>query len=185
LAAAGEHNVVNALAAAAAASAAGASLDDIVGGLADFRPVSGRLELKRGLRGSWIIDDSYNANPSSVRAGLDVLRVLEGPTWLVFGDMAELGEHAPGSHAQIGSYALTCGVDRLFAVGMQTARAVDSFGARGEWFADSDALVGRLRNELAPGVTVLVKGSRVNRLERVVQALTEGDSAHGAVSRTG
>jgi UDP-N-acetylmuramoyl-tripeptide--D-alanyl-D-alanine ligase len=171
LRAGGAHNIVNALAAAAAASAAGASLEDIVSGLADFRPVAGRLQLKPGVRGSWIIDDSYNANPSSVRAGLEVLRTLSGTTWLVLGDMAELGEQTSDSHAHMGRYARDCGVQRLFAIGPQCCRAVETFGAGAEWFADADSLIRRLQGELAPGVTLLIKGSRVNRLERVVQAL--------------
>jgi UDP-N-acetylmuramoyl-tripeptide--D-alanyl-D-alanine ligase len=174
LKAGGAHNILNALAAAAAASAAGATLDEIEAGLADFRPVSGRLQLKAGLRDSWIIDDSYNANPSSVRAGLEVLRELSGATWLVLADMAELGEHTADSHALMGSYARECGVTRLFAMGTQSSRAVETFGAGGEWFSDIDALIRRLQAELAPGVTVLVKGSRVNRLERVVRALIGG-----------
>jgi UDP-N-acetylmuramoyl-tripeptide--D-alanyl-D-alanine ligase len=171
LKAGGAHNIGNALAAAAAASAAGASLDDIAAGLADFRAVPGRLQLKAGARGSWIIDDSYNANPSSVRAGLDVLRALEGTTWLVLADMGELGDHAESSHAEMGAYARACGVSRLFAMGSQSARAVDSFGAGAEWFADAESLIVRVRDALEAGVTVLVKGSRVNRLERVVKAL--------------
>ena len=176
LRAGGAHNVANALAAAAAATAAGASLDDVAAGLADFRPVAGRLQLKGGLRGSWLIDDSYNANPSSVRAGLEVLRTLPGTTWLVLGDMAELGEHASDSHSHLGRYARECGVKRLFAVGPQSSRAVETFGAGAEWFADAEPLIRRLQAELAPAVTVLVKGSRVNRLERVVQALTGNGS---------
>jgi UDP-N-acetylmuramoyl-tripeptide--D-alanyl-D-alanine ligase len=170
----GDHNVLNALAASAAATAAGASLEDVAAGLATFRAVAGRLQLKAGLKGSWIIDDSYNANPSSVRAGLDVLRTLSGPTWLVLGDMAELGDHSAASHAEAGVAARDCGVVRLFAVGDESSRAVRSYGAGGEWFADVDALILRLQGELAAGVTVLVKGSRVNRLERVVSALTSG-----------
>jgi UDP-N-acetylmuramoyl-tripeptide--D-alanyl-D-alanine ligase len=170
----GAHNIGNALAAAAAASAAGASLDEIVAGLADFRAVSGRLQLKPGTRGSWIIDDSYNANPSSVRAGLEVLRSVSGPTWLVLGDMAELGESAEDSHAHMGRFARECGVKRMFAVGQLSTRAVETFGSGGEWFADADSLIRRLQAELSPGVTVLIKGSRINRLERVVQALTGG-----------
>jgi UDP-N-acetylmuramoyl-tripeptide--D-alanyl-D-alanine ligase len=170
----GAHNIVNALAAAAAASAAGASLDEIVAGLADFRAVSGRLQLKAGLRDSWIIDDSYNANPSSVRAGLEVLRSLSGVTWLVLADMGELGEFAADSHADMGTYARQCGVSRLFAMGPQSTRAVETYGTGGEWFADADSLIQRVLTELTPGVTVLVKGSRVNKLERVVKALTGG-----------
>jgi UDP-N-acetylmuramoyl-tripeptide--D-alanyl-D-alanine ligase len=172
LKAGGAHNIANALAAAAAAGAAGASLEDIAAGLADFRAVSGRLQLKAGPRDSWIIDDSYNANPSSMRAGLEVLRSLSGATWLVLADMAELGEQTADMHAHVGSYARDCGVKRLFAMGTQSSRAVETFGAGGEWFADPSALIRRLQAELSPGVTVLVKGSRVNRLERVVQALT-------------
>jgi UDP-N-acetylmuramoyl-tripeptide--D-alanyl-D-alanine ligase len=176
LKAGGAHNIGNALAAAAAAGAAGASLEEIASGLGDFRPVAGRLQLKAGTRGSWIIDDSYNANPSSVRAGLEVLRSLPGATWLVLGDMAELGEFAEDSHAHMGAYARDCGIKRLFAMGPQSSRAVETFGAGAEWFADADSLTRRLLAELTAGVTVLVKGSRVNRLERVVQALTGGAS---------
>jgi len=176
LKAGGAHNVGNALAAAAAASAAGATLEDIAAGLGDFRAVAGRLQLKAGAHGSWIIDDSYNANPSSVRAGLDVLRSVAGTTWLVLGDMAELGPHAEDSHADVGGYARECGIKRLFALGALSARAVEHFGAGAEWFADADSLIQRLQAEIAPGVTVLIKGSRINRLERVVQALTTGAS---------
>jgi UDP-N-acetylmuramoyl-tripeptide--D-alanyl-D-alanine ligase len=180
LKAGGAHNIGNALAAAAAASAAGASLEDIALGLADFRAVAGRLQLKAGTRGGWIIDDSYNANPSSVRAALEVLRALTGPTWLVLGDMAELGEVSHDSHAHIGSYARDCGIKRLFAMGPLSSRAVETFGAGGEWFADADSLTRRLQAELTPGVTVLIKGSRINRLERVVQALTGGGAGPSA-----
>jgi UDP-N-acetylmuramoyl-tripeptide--D-alanyl-D-alanine ligase len=183
LQAGGAHNISNALAAAAAAAAAGASLEDIAAGLADFRAVAGRLQLKAGLRDSWIIDDSYNANPSSVRAGLDVLRTLQGPAWLVLADMAELGAHSSDSHADLGRYARECRVARLFALGPESRRAVETFGSGGEWFPDADSLTRRLQAEIAPGVTVLVKGSRVNRLERVVQALLGGAATSGPMMR--
>ncbi len=179
----GSHNLANAVAAAAAARAAGASLQDVVQGLAEFRAVAGRLQLKAGVRNSWIIDDSYNANPSSVRAGLDVLRSVGGVTWLVLGDMAELGEHALQSHVQIGEYARECGVQRLFAIGPESSRAAESFGAGAEWFPDAESLIRRLQLEVTSGVTLLIKGSRVNRLERVVQALA-GNSA-GLTSKAG
>jgi UDP-N-acetylmuramoyl-tripeptide--D-alanyl-D-alanine ligase len=185
LKAGGAHNIANALAAAAAAAAAGASLEQITLGLADFRPVAGRLQLKAGARDSWIIDDSYNANPSSVRAGLEVLRALPGDAWLVLGDMAELGAFADDSHSHMGAYARDCGVKRLFALGPQSSRAVETFGAGAEWFADADSLARRLLAELKPGVTVLVKGSRVNRLERVVQAITGGGAHAGPMMRAG
>jgi len=184
----GVHNLINALCAAAAASAAGASIGQIAAGLERFRAVSGRLQLKAGRHESWIIDDSYNANPNSVRAGLDVLRSLPGVKWLVFGDMGELGTHREASHADIGRYARECGVERLFALGSLTPRTVESFGPGAEWFADAEMLVRRIEVDLRPGVTVLVKGSRVNRLERIVQALiqpTPGETAanhHSAAS---
>jgi UDP-N-acetylmuramoyl-tripeptide--D-alanyl-D-alanine ligase len=183
LRAGGAHNVLNSLAAAAAAAAAGASLEDIAAGLGEFRAVSGRLQLKAGRNDSWIIDDSYNANPSSVRAGIDVLRSLEGPAWLVLADMAELGGHAAGSHAELGTYARTAGVARVFASGPDSARAVETFGAGGEWFADVESLIRRVEAEIRPGVTVLIKGSRVNRLERVVQALVREPAGSGAAKR--
>jgi UDP-N-acetylmuramoyl-tripeptide--D-alanyl-D-alanine ligase len=185
LKAGGAHNIANALAAAAAAGAAGASLEQIALGLGDFRPVAGRLQLKAGARDSWIIDDSYNANPSSVRAGLEVLRALPGATWLVLGDMAELGEFAEDSHAHMGAYARDCGIKRLFALGPQSSRAAETFGPGAEWFTDADSLTRRLLAELAPGVTVLIKGSRINRLERVVQALTGGGAQSGPMMRAG
>jgi UDP-N-acetylmuramoyl-tripeptide--D-alanyl-D-alanine ligase len=174
LRAGGVHNVTNAVAAAAAATAAGASLEDVVLGLADFRSVAGRLQLKSGVHGTWIIDDSYNANPGSVRAGLEVLRSLPGATWLVLGDMAELGDAGADSHADMGREARACGVARLFTVGTLAERAAEAFGAGAEWFVDVDELILRLQSEAAPGVTMLIKGSRVNRLERVVRALAGG-----------
>ncbi len=185
LKAGGVHNISNALGAAAAAAAAGASLEEIAAGLADFRAVSGRLQLKPGLRGSWIIDDSYNANPSSVRAGLEVLRALPGNTWLVLADMAELGSQAADSHADLGRYARACGVKRLFAFGPESSRAAETFGSGAEWFPDAESLIRRLHAEIAAGVTVLIKGSRVNRLERVVQALGGGGPASGHMMRAG
>ncbi len=172
LVAGGAHNIVNALAASAAAAAAGATVQDIAAGLGAFRPVAGRLQLKAGPLGSQIIDDSYNANPSSVRAGLEVLAGLQSATWFVCGEMAELGPESAALHAGIGSYARECGVQRLFAVGAGTHATVDAFGGGAEWFADVQALTARVHDELCPGVTILVKGSRINRLERVVQALT-------------
>ncbi|HEY5020086.1 MAG TPA: UDP-N-acetylmuramoyl-tripeptide--D-alanyl-D-alanine ligase, partial [Steroidobacteraceae bacterium] len=172
LALAGRHNVMNALAAAAAAAAAGASLANIVAGLASVRAVPGRLQFKRAHSGAWLIDDSYNANPSSVRAGIEVLAQLDGHKWLVLGEMAELGDFAESSHAEIGAFARAHGVERLFATGALTAAAVASFGAGGQWFPDATALSAALLAGADAGVRLLVKGSRVNRLERVVEALT-------------
>jgi UDP-N-acetylmuramoyl-tripeptide--D-alanyl-D-alanine ligase len=167
----GMHNVANAAGAAAAAMACGATLQDVAEGLAQVRPVAGRLQLKPAAGGAWIVDDSYNANPSSAIAGLDVLAALPGEHWLVLGEMAELGAHSAAAHEDIGRHARATGVARLEAVGPTTPRAVAAFGTGGRWHADADALVAALRPDLREGVTVLVKGSRVNRLERVVAAL--------------
>ena len=175
----GRHNVANALAAAAAAASAGASLEHIVAGLAAVRPVSGRLQLKAARSGAWIIDDSYNANPSSVRSGIEVLASLAGRRWLVLGEMAELGTFAESAHVEIGEFARAQGVERLYATGALAALAVERFGTGARWFPQTDALAEALRAELAEagaGVVVLVKGSRVNRLERVVAALAAGGS---------
>jgi UDP-N-acetylmuramoyl-tripeptide--D-alanyl-D-alanine ligase len=114
---------------------------------------------------------------------MEVLRTLSGPSWLVLGDMAELGDASQDSHAHIGSYARDCGIKRLFAMGPLSSRAVETFGSGGEWFADADSLTRRLQAELTSGVTVLIKGSRINRLERVVQALTGGGAGSGPMMR--
>jgi UDP-N-acetylmuramoyl-tripeptide--D-alanyl-D-alanine ligase len=169
---AGRHNVCNALAAAAAAQAAGASLDAIVGGLGAVRGVKGRLQRIAAPNGCWLIDDSYNANPSSLRAALDLLGDLAGPKWMVLADMGELGEFSQQSHVEAGIQARASGVERLFAAGPLSAHAAESFGRGAEWFPDVEALIRRLSAELQPGTTVLIKGSRMNRLERVVEALT-------------
>jgi UDP-N-acetylmuramoyl-tripeptide--D-alanyl-D-alanine ligase len=171
LALVGRHNVVNALGAAAAAHAAGAPLAAIAAGLARMRPVKGRLQPLAALNGARLVDDSYNANPSSLTAGLDALLGFGGERWLVLGDMNELGTHSRDAHLTAGREARERGVSRLFAVGAQTTEAVGAFGAGAEWFADVESLAARVAGLLGPGVTVLVKGSRSNRLERVVDAL--------------
>ncbi len=171
IALAGEHNVMNALAAAATAAAAGASLDAITAGLGSVRPVAGRLQLRAALNGARLVDDSYNANPGSVRAGLKALATVPGEHWLVLGEMRELGEDSARLHEEIGDLARTSGIRRLFAVGEDARRAVEAYGAGGLWFADVEELVAAARPHLRSGVTVLVKGSRSNRLERVADAL--------------
>lgn len=176
----GRHNVMNALAAAAAGMAAGAKLEHVATGLATVRAVAGRLQFKKSSSGAWLIDDSYNANPSSMRAGIQVLAELDGRKWLVLGDMAELGEFAESSHREIGVFAREHGIERLFAIGTLASLAVESFGRGGQWFAEANALAEALRS--APSdVRMLIKGSRVNRLERVVDALvgSPGTAAGG------
>jgi UDP-N-acetylmuramoyl-tripeptide--D-alanyl-D-alanine ligase len=188
---AGRHNLINALGAAAAASATGVGLADIARGLGAMRPVPGRLQFKRAASGAWIIDDSYNANPSSVQAAIEVLAELAGHRWLLFADMGELGNYAADSHAQVGVWAKAAGIERLFATGPEARRAVATFGAGGSWFADTTALANGVNAELArvePGfsaadVRMLVKGSRSNHLEHVVSALV-GSATAAVAART-
>jgi UDP-N-acetylmuramoyl-tripeptide--D-alanyl-D-alanine ligase len=137
-----------------------------------MQPVSGRLQPGRTQQGARLIDDSYNANPSSMRAGIDVLAGLGGRPWLVMGDMGELGEHARDSHVEIGRYARARGVQRVFATGPLSMLAVESFGSGATWYPDAESLARAVNEELSADVSLLVKGSRSNRLERVVAKLT-------------
>ena len=128
LALGGLHNLRNALGAAAAACAVGVEIDEIVAGLAATKSVAGRLELKPALNGAFLVDDSYNANPSSLKAGLDAFRTFGGARWLVLGEMRELGDSADELHAEVGRYARQAGIERLFAVGERSRFAVEAFG---------------------------------------------------------
>ena len=170
----GTHNVMNALAASAAALAAGATLDDVRNGLQGMQPVKGRLAVKRGIHGVRVIDDTYNANPPSVRAAIDVLAVAAGPKILVLGDMGELGDDAPAFHAQVGVHAQAAGINRLYALGDLSQLAIQGFGNGGRHYATHDALIDALTAELAAlgaNTTVLIKGSRFMHMERVVEAI--------------
>jgi UDP-N-acetylmuramoyl-tripeptide--D-alanyl-D-alanine ligase len=163
----------NALGATAAALAAGVPLPAIAAGLAAFRPVAGRLVRKAAPNNVTVIDDSYNANPDSVRAAIDVLARAQAPRWLVLGDMGEVGADGPAFHREIGNYARASGIDRLYASGDMMRDAVAAFGAQGRHFDAVDVLAATLRAEPPPaGATVLVKGSRFMRMERAAQALT-------------
>ena len=176
----GVHNLRNALGAAAVAYAAGARLDDLVNGLAAMRTVAGRLELKPALQGAFLVDDSYNANPSSLKAGLDAFKSFGGARWLILGEMMELGDSADELHAEVGRYARTAGVTRLLAIGARARFAAEAFGPGAEWFEDLDALIASAKAALAPGIAVLIKGSRSNRLERVSAALSASPTtSHG------
>lgn len=171
---AGRHNVANALAAAAASWSMNLPLPAIAAGLGETAPVAGRLQRRITKSGAVLIDDSYNANPSSLAAALEVL-VAEGECgWLVLGDMGELGEGAEAAHAEAGRAARKAGVGRLFAVGELSAAAVHAFGEGARHFPDRDALIAALLEDLCPGVTLLVKGSRAAAMEQVVAALEPG-----------
>jgi UDP-N-acetylmuramoyl-tripeptide--D-alanyl-D-alanine ligase len=180
LALAGRHNVYNALAAAAAAMAAGATLAQVAAGLSTVRPVAGRLQFRALASGAWLIDDTYNANPSSAQAALEVLAELPGRRWLVLGDMAELGAHAASSHRELGRQARALGIERLYTFGPLAALAAESFGAGAEAHTDINALVSALAGAVPGEVRLLIKGSRVNRLERLVAALSGAGAAREA-----
>ncbi len=175
----GRHNVLNALAAAACALAAGASLEAVARGLAAFRPVGGRMQRRTASSGTKLIDDSYNANPDSVRAAIDVLAAEGGAKVLLLGDMGEVGERGVQFHLEIGHYARERGIDRLLAVGELSSACVAAFGEGARHFATVEALISAARAELRPSTTMLVKGSRFMRMERVVQALAGEPSSAG------
>ncbi len=168
---AGEHNVRNACAAAAIVSALDIPAATIKEGLEAVDPVSGRLTPLKGLRGATLYDDSYNANPLSVIAAAEFLASLPGESWMVLGDMFELGDDAQRMHADVGGSIREAGIDRLYAHGDLSRRAAEEFGEQAEWFESLDSLVDEVGGQLDSGVNVLVKGSRGMRMERVVEAL--------------
>ncbi len=169
----GKHNVMNALAATACALAVGIGLEVIKRGLESTRPVCGRLQSKRGPRGSRLLDDSYNANPASLQAALDVLAHFPERRWLVLGDMGELGAAAATLHEFAGRLAREAGVERMYTMGDLSRLATNVFGAGAQHYDGVDQLIAALSDGLTKDVTVLIKGSRSMHMERVVASLTE------------
>ena len=171
---AGQHNVKNALAATACALAAGVPAACIAAGLTAFEPVKGRsraVRVKYQERSITLIDDTYNANPDSMRAAIDVLAALPGPRLLVMGDMGEVGDKGPQFHEEAGRYASAQGIEILYALGSQSSTASKSFGS-GQHFEDNDTLIAAVLAQLPRVGSILVKGSRFMKMERVVQAIT-------------
>jgi UDP-N-acetylmuramoyl-tripeptide--D-alanyl-D-alanine ligase len=169
----GMHNVRNALAAAGLAFAARATLAQIKCGLEAAEAAPGRLRVREQAGGWRLLDDSYNANPGSVRAGIEALCSLEGDAWLVLGNMAELGPDELRLHADIGSFAKRAGVVRIFTVGEKAAHAAQAAADIAEHFSDQAALSAALKQQLHPGVNLLVKGSRSSRTELIIAAVTD------------
>lgn len=167
----GMHNVRNSLAALTAAIAMGADSKAIVSGLEKFTGVKGRLQKKSGYNGAVLIDDTYNANPDSVKAAIKVLAHGSGKKVLILGDMGELGEQGEELHKKIGSFAGESGVNSLYTVGKLTLYSVQSFGSAGKHFASIENLVATLKPQLDANTTVLIKGSRFMQMEKVVEAL--------------
>jgi UDP-N-acetylmuramoyl-tripeptide--D-alanyl-D-alanine ligase len=180
----GRHNVLNACAAAAIAGAVGIGIEQIRRGLEAVVPVIGRLQPVRSRTGAVLFDDSYNANPVSVQAAAEFLAAQEGTSWLVLGDMAELGGDAELLHAHTGWVIREAGVDRLLATGPLSRKAVESYGTGGRWFESIDDLADSLLAAVGKGDVVLVKGSRSMGMERVVEALTN-DSASASNDKAG
>jgi UDP-N-acetylmuramoyl-tripeptide--D-alanyl-D-alanine ligase len=180
----GLHNIRNALAAVACAFALDIPSVAIVAGLAAYAGVKGRLQRKRHASGALVIDDTYNANPESMKAAIAVLAAYPGRTFFIMGDMGELGANAEAMHASIGEFAKRAGVHAMFALGEMSAAAVRSFGEGARHFSSVDELIGALSGGLEHGSTVLVKGSRFMRMERVVEALgaANGESAMKGVA---
>ena len=177
LALAGRHNVANAAAAAACALAAGAPLAAVALGLARFQAVSGRsqaLRLQRNGHPVTLINDSYNANPDSVLAAIQVLAGLPGPRWFLLGDMGEVGDQGPRFHAEVGAAARAAGIEQFWAVGALSAHA----GAHRHFHSVADLVAALPQSEAA--ASVLVKGSRFMKMEQVVQALVQADKAEAA-----
>jgi UDP-N-acetylmuramoyl-tripeptide--D-alanyl-D-alanine ligase len=173
----GMHNLRNALAACAVAHALEIPAAPVIAGLAEYQGVKGRLQAKPGRNGSLVIDDTYNANPDSTKAAIAVLAQASGRRLLVLGDMGELGVDAAALHAEVGVAARHAGLDGLFTLGELAEAAARAFGAGAKAFRDVDALCSQMQEVLTAGVTVLVKGSRSMRMERVVARLAEGEAA--------
>jgi len=170
----GLHNVRNACAAAAISIALGIDMATIKNALDNVAPVAGRLRPLQGINGSALFDDSYNANPLSVAAAANFVADLPGESWLVLGDMKELGEGAKDMHHEVGASARASGVDRLFALGDLARHSASGFGDGGQWYESLEALLVDVA-KIGPSVNVLVKGSRSMRMERVVAALCDNE----------
>lgn len=168
----GQHNVRNAMAAVAATSAIGIDINVIKKGLASFSAVKGRLEYKQAQNGAQVIDDTYNANPDSVRAAIDVLASLNQPCGLVLGDMGEVGEQSKAFHEEVGLYAKEKKIDWLMTFGTETKASAKAFGENAKHVNTIDELNLLVAEKLTPESVVLVKGSRFMKMERVVQYLT-------------
>jgi UDP-N-acetylmuramoyl-tripeptide--D-alanyl-D-alanine ligase len=188
----GRHNLLNAAASAACALAAGAPAAAVAKGLADFSPVKGRLQQHRvSIRGREValVDDSYNANPDSVRAAIDVLATMPAPRWLVLGDMGEVGSRGPEFHSEVGAYAKARGIEHAWFAGALCAHAAKAFGPQARHFADALEVITVMadsQQSVPSCVSLLVKGSRFMAMERVMAPLLAplpGNKTGGAHAR--
>ena len=171
----GRHNAMNALAATAVSAALGIKLDTIIEGLESLQPVKGRLAPVSGINNSQVLDDTYNANPDSAVAALEVLAQRKN-TVFILGDMGELGENAEEMHESIGEKAKVAGINRMYCLGDYSAKACQKFGENGKSFSEMDALLKCLKQDMTDNMTILVKGSRTMKMERAVEALSQEDA---------
>jgi UDP-N-acetylmuramoyl-tripeptide--D-alanyl-D-alanine ligase len=178
----GEHNALNALAAANCAWAAGCSVEAITAGLVGFRPVDGRMQTLPNPFGGVLINDAYNANPDSVEAAVRALAALPQPSLLVLGDMGEVGHQGEQFHADLGRYAKSHGIAKLFTLGTLAQFSAESFGADAHHFSSIEALSAALLETLqTTHYSVLIKGSRFMKMERAVEAIVKKDVSRGGI----
>ncbi len=174
---AGEHNAYNAAAAAAATLQLGLSLEEVCAAISKTRPVSSRMNIREAKSGARVVDDTYNANPASLKAAVQFVTSLPGESWLVLGDMGELGDDSAQLHKQAGEMARQAGITRLFTCGDLSKHAVDGFGQGALAFSTKDELAETITKEMHEGLTVLVKASRAMGFEYVVSWLIAGEKA--------
>ncbi len=183
LAVLGKHNITNAIAAAACAYSAGMDIEFIRMGLEKFRGEAGRVQVVEGCKGSTLIDDTYNANPGSVKAAIDILAEMPGRTVLVLGDMGELGDEAEFQHQVVGQYAAEKNIAHMFTLGKNSAFAATAFGSSAQHCSTFETLIEGLTELVADDVAILVKGSRSSRMERVINALkSSGDNNNASLA---
>lgn len=168
---AGQHNVMNALAVAACCLSVGISLQQIKQGLEEIKPVSGRLQPLLGKHGNLIINDSYNANPDSFKVALDVLKQCGGKNWVALGALGEMGLESENIHKQLGKLLKSMNVARVLAIGSDAEFSVKEFGKGATFFSSQQQLLETLEDELKGSETVLIKGSRAQKMEKIVAAL--------------
>jgi UDP-N-acetylmuramoyl-tripeptide--D-alanyl-D-alanine ligase len=173
----GLHNIVNGLAAAAVGIAVGMTLTEIADGLASVAPVAGRLQTLRGIQNSILVNDSYNANPSSFEAALQAIQDFGTERWCVLGDFGELGDQHSLLHKQLAQQAKKYGITRIFATGELTQLTVAEFGDGATFYNSQDALIAALKKQLNKGIVILVKGSRAQKLENIVEEITDESAA--------
>jgi UDP-N-acetylmuramoyl-tripeptide--D-alanyl-D-alanine ligase len=171
---AGQHNVMNALAAAACCISLGISLQQIKQGLEEIKPVTGRLRPMLSKRGNLIIDDTYNANLDSFKVAVKVLKKCDGEHWVVLGAIGEMGEESENIHKQLGNLLKSMNVARVLAIGSDAESSVEVFGKGATFFSTQEQLIATLEHELKGSETVLIKGSRAQKMEKIVAALVPG-----------